>query len=510
MKFLLLKTLLLRKRKDEGFTLPMVIAIGMVMVLLSAVNLVQSGEENLMAISQEGSSDALAMAELGISRYRDFLNRNRVLAVNNLDQWVGLDGETCDAISEDGQGWANDDNDGGTTGYIPAMWREIEVDETLIGASGADLNNDGDTTDTNAEIGRYKIVNYIYDNDGDNTIDNNGNINLVSDANNNDGTPPIGILTVQGRDRIGSVAQLQVTIPLGVNTQDLEDLNPAIWIQQNSDPAPHINNFGKVDVNGANVVLSRPSGSGNCDDPSDLNSNNTISDPRELPPRIDQDKIDTLTSRSIDGDISDEDSSTDINYFNGGKIILGTTLDDKGSKAALHTDGFYYYSTGTNNLILDPGEAIIADGNKKVILHIGGNLEIDTGTSGDRTRIVNSTHRTENDPDATIQQINKLTPPDIARYLEIHVKGNVTIKGSGELFLTGLLRVDGTVEITGLSSTHIIGAIWADKWNNNGNGTVNVNIDNDSYKYYTITPNRTPEPVTYRPSGWERQEADQF
>ena len=511
MKFLLLKTLLLRKRRDEGFTLPMVIAIGLVMVLLSAVNLVQSGEENLMAISQEGSSDALAAAELGVARYRDFLNRNRVLAVNNLDQWVGLDNETCDVISQDGDGWANNDNDGGSSEYNETMWREIKVDETLV---GADLDNDGDTTDTNAEIGRYKIVDYVYDNDGDNIIDNNGDIDLVSDVNNNDGTPPIGILTVQGRDRIGSVAQLQVTIPLGLNTQDLEDLNPAIWIQQNNETAPHITNFGNnVDVNGANVVLSRPSGSGSCDNPSDLDDNNTISDPRELPPIINQATINTLTSRGLNSNL-EQNTGSGINFFNSTpgiqKIILGTTLDDSGTNSALHTDGYYYYSTGASGLTLNAGKAIIADGNSKVILHIGGNLVINTGTSGNRTRIVNSTHRTEHDFNATIQQINDLTPSDIARYLEIHVEGDVTINGGGELFLTGLLRVGGTLKITGSSSTHIIGAVWANNWNNNGNGTVNVNIDNNDYKFYSITPNRTPEPVTYRPSAWERQEANQF
>ena len=499
MKFLLLKTLLLRPRRDEGFTLPMVIAIGMVMVLLSAVNLVQSGEENLIAISQEGSSDALAMAELGVSRYRDLLINNRFLAVNNLDQWTNPDNNILSQVCTTGidgtSGWADNTNSG---------WRNVDVNGNTIGS--------------------YRIVQYEYDRDGntgdgnnDGIIDDVDDFDQVDDANNDTSgdneSDAVGILTVQGQDTIGSIAQLQVTIPIGVNTQDLENLNPAIWIQQST-----ITNFGSnvtvnnVDENGLNdeenkpnVVLYRPSGSGNC---KDLDNSNTISDPRKLPPVIDQDTIDTLTSRNIDGDITDEDSSTDINYFNGGKIVLGTTLDNTGIDPALHTDGFYYYSTKTNNLILDAGEAIIADGNKKVILHIGGNLVIDTGSSGDRTRIVNSTHRTENNINATIQQINKLTPSDIARYLEIHVEGDVEIDGDGELFLTGLLRVGGTVNITDTSSTHIIGAIWANEWNNNGNGTVNVIIDNDSYKYYSITPNRTPAPLTYRPSGWERQEAD--
>lgn len=90
MKLLLLKVLLQRRARDEGYVLPMVIAIGLVMVLLGAVNLTGASEETLSAISQNSRSDALAIAEIGVARYRELLDNNRILTVYNHDQWTAI------------------------------------------------------------------------------------------------------------------------------------------------------------------------------------------------------------------------------------------------------------------------------------------------------------------------------------------------------------------------------------------------------------------------------------
>lgn len=479
MKFLLLKTLLLRKRKDEGFTLPMVIAIGLVMVLLSAVNLVQSGEENLNAISQEGSSDALAMAEIGVSRYRDFLINNRVLAVNNLDQWATIN-QVCNTGIGGTGGWADDDPNTG--------WRDVELDESVI---NADLNNDGDTNDT-ISTGSYRIVQYEYDRDGntgdgnnDGIIDDVDDFDQVADANNDAVVPldgdsdAVGLLTVQGRDNIGSIAQLQVTIPIGVNTQDLDDLDPAIWIQQGE-----INNFGNVNVNGSNVVLYRPVGMGRCENPPDLNSQNTISDPRNLPSLV--------TVPNPSGLIKSNDLYSPISSSQNGTrydsvintIILGRLSDDQNTSEGSHIGDDRYYFEVSGNLNLADGQSIISDGTARVIIYVSGNL------------IINGDVDITNSSDAATSQ-----------YLEIHVGGNVTIQGTGEVNIKGLVHApNGTVTMTGTGNVNVTGSIFADDWNNTRNGT--VSITTDDYRFYSITPNRTPAPLTYRPSGWERQEAD--
>ncbi|VEP14726.1 hypothetical protein H1P_2820006 [Hyella patelloides LEGE 07179] len=144
MKFLLLKTLLLRKRQDEGFTISIIIAIALVIVLLSVVNLVQSSDKIRNPFSKKSTDNTLAAAKSGIARYRYLLINNRVLAVHNLDEWSDFGDQTCDAISKTGQNWVNNDSD-------------------------------IDATDTNAGVGSHNNYN-------NSANDKNDQINLTSDA----------------------------------------------------------------------------------------------------------------------------------------------------------------------------------------------------------------------------------------------------------------------------------------------------------------------------------------
>jgi len=479
MKFLLLKALLLSRRKDQGFTLPMVIGIGFVMVLLSTVSLVQSGEENINALSQQGSSDSLAIAEIGVARYRNVLNNNRALAVNDLANWAGLDTQTCDVISAVGNdGLANNADD---------AWKDVVVDGNAIGS--------------------YRLVDYEYDQNPNNAGDDN-NFDQVDDANNDfngdDNGDARGFLVIQGKDTPGvnignaSISQIQVEIPLGVNTSDLDDLNPAIWIGQSS-----VTNLGNdLDLNGANVVYKEPSiaGASGCTitGVDAVTGENTISDARDLPPLA---VLTGITPRPLaSGAITNINSNTAINNFNNNEIILGTSLDDNDLDSVIAAinaaDGRYYYNV-PGDLDLIDNQSIIADGTSEVILVVNGNLNINTGVAGNTVRLINSSH---------ISETGAPTPNDVDRYLEIHVTGDVNISGNGTLNVTGLLRANGTVNIADNVDVNVTGAIWANNWNNTTSGT--VNIGTDDYRFYSITANRTPAPLTYRPSGWVTQEAN--
>ena len=460
MKFLLLKILLQRRVRDEGFTLPMVIAIGLIMILLSTVNVVQSSEENLTAISTNSSSDALAMAEVGVTRYRELINNNRVLAVHNHTAWSNFDDtatnpQVCDSDVDDR---------GDTT-----QWHTI---------------NDG-----SGNIGEYQLVSYEYDNDGivgDNN--DNGIFDQTSDANNNNAR---GILTVRGRriDSSGneiSLAQIQTDIPLGINTFDLDTLAPTLWVQQNN-----ITNLGNLTVTGGNIVLY---GTGICDNaPPNLNGQTTIYDPRTVPPIVD---ITTIANvKDIEPDISDNvlatagiDDPDDpfigeyLDHPNG--LVLGDNSPENNANA-LNDDTYYYRANG--NLLLSGNENIISDGEAKVVIYVNGNVNIDT-TAGD-INIENSSG------DAT------------SRFLEIHATGNVNISGGNNVNIKGLIHApNGTLTITNSPTVNIIGSVWVNDWNvPNG---VNINITGDDYKFYSTTTQRTPQPLTYRPSEWEKQEAD--
>jgi hypothetical protein len=475
MKFLLFKLLLQRRARDEGFTLPMVVALGLIMILLSAVNVVQSNEENLTAISVNDSADALAMAEIGVARYRELLNNNRVLAVHNHTAWSNFDETVTNPATDPTQ--VCDSNVG--TFSDTTNWKTI---------------NDG-----SGNIGEYQLVSYEYDNDGilgDNN--DNGVFDQTSDTANNNAR---GILTVKGRTTDGSITQLQTEIPIGINTKDLDTLSPTLWIQKGSATSLGTVVFGNSSSNAdgdGNLVLYHPTGLTSwCADPAEstigTETINVISDPRILPD-VTISTVGTsttlVTPKVINGDIEGNNSTaTGEPSFNKyvdqpNALVLGTKTDDDDAFNA--TNNIYYYRIN-GDLEITNDQNLISDGEAKVVIFVYGNVEIDGNVN-----IQNSSG------DAT------------SRFLEIHTTGNVTIQNTSgaasEVNIKGLIYApNGTVTISGSTEVNIIGSVWADDWNNTSTNT--VTITPDDYKYYSITTKRTPQPLTYRPTEWEVQEA---
>ncbi|ELS01478.1 hypothetical protein Xen7305DRAFT_00011820 [Xenococcus sp. PCC 7305] len=501
MKFLLLRVLLLSRRKDRGFTLPMVIGIGLIMVLLSSISLVQSSEENLIAISKVQSSTSVAMAELGIARYRELLNNNRVLAVNSLNNWVNVNDETCNVITDaanDDDGWANTDD-----------WRPVTIDETAL-IPPTDLNNDGNITN-NLAIGSYRIVDYRFQNDNDPSDDDkrdddgnyedlgeDGIFDQTSDAANPFG--PRGILAVQGQDINGSVAQIQVTIPIGVNTEDLDSLDPGIWIHQSAEP--NLGTINRVDnslvINDlGNLVFYRTTtGDNMC---TDVAGPEDAREPRDLPPLA----VLPAVVNNIAADITGDGAFDIVDN----ELILGQPSGASAANPNLDADGierYYYQIPVGGNLNVTAGESLLSDGNARVVIVVNGNLDIDgaagnvhVGNTSDKIFIGN------------INDGNLVANPFYAKsnYLEIHVNGDVNLSGDGDLYINGLIRATGTVNITGSPNINLRGSIWAEDWDNGG-GTVNLirEADYDDYKFYSIVPQRTPRPLTFAPTGWEQQQ----
>ncbi|MGK7897851.1 MAG: hypothetical protein AB4372_30600 [Xenococcus sp. (in: cyanobacteria)] len=470
MKLFLLRTLLLSRNREQGFTLPMVIGLGLIMVLLSSISLVQSSEETLTSVSKIQSSSSLAMAELGIARYRELLDNNRILAIHSLDNWTSptVANQTCDVISSASgdDGWAN------TTD-----WRPVRLDETAA-VPPVDYNNDGDVTDTEAEIGSYRIVDYVYENDTNPGVDDGVFNQTDDDANRTNpddpNTGPRGILKVQGQaPDSDSIAQIQVTIPIGVNTDDLESLDPGIWIHQ-----ANVLNWGNLTFNPGNLVLYRDNVGDRCADLDITDTVTAVRDPRDLP------SLPALDNLEFPTNISDYNVLQ--NTIAAGETVIIGKPSEKSFEAADEIKRYYYRVTG--DLTLNDGAKLISDGTAKVVIYIeSGDLNI----NGD-VDITNSS--------------NAAT----SRFLQIHVDGHVNISGDGNVNLTGLIHAPGNnpdtgkVTISGTSIVNLTGSIWAKDWANAGT----VTVTSSTYKYYSITPDRTPKPLTYPPTGWEQQEAD--
>lgn len=478
---LLLKILLQRRARDEGFTLPVVIAMGLIMILLGAVNILSAGEENLNAISDNQKNQALAIAEVGVARYRQFLDNNRMLTVYNRDDWNTVS-NTCDT-------------------------------NTVIVAA-ANLSNWQTVNDGTEDIGQYRIVDYVYDIDGNVATDNNGefapnddnpNTSDLLTFNDNASYNPRGLLTVKSRATDGSEAQVQVEIPIRINENDMTNLSPALWIGDRNVTA-----IGSLTIDenrdsipDGNIVLSQPAvgSTPGCTDPVDLSGNNTISDPRPLPSIISEPAdLNDINNLNIITNINNDSRHDD---FRGRNNLLEPMLLLGGADATLHKvwrtdDGFdYFFYKAASDLTINNGQKVATDGQSRVILYVDGNINLNGN--------------------ASLQAGSKFVRGYKSNGLQVYVNGtrNINIDpGGGTVRIKGLIHApQSTVNITGSGTVRIEGAMWVKNWNNTGGADVTIIPDNagvgsdKAYLHYLGTDNRAAKPITNAPTDWEVQEA---
>jgi hypothetical protein len=521
MKLLLLKVLLHRRARDEGFTLPMVIALGLVMLLLGAVSITTANEENITAISQNSKSDALAIAEIGIARYRELLDRNRRLAINDSNLWPGLD-QICNN---------NKDETTTTDDYFPSLTEKIVPNTIVLAEDGQVLNNDGDTNDP-FELGSYRLVSYEYSNADD-------TFNLTNDTTNNNAR---GILTVKGTAPDDSEAQIEAEIPIRINLEEMNTIAPALWVGSTTPT------LGNLTIGNGNVVISDPAtdtrdGCRNFSDADDtdgsqnLASTVTFSDPptttpptsrgtvisdsRNLPSITDKITIDITNARTA----LTKPTPNTINplpAISSGQMIFGSTShspfnpDENNTNCTNIKLCRYYYEFGstTSDLTSDSTPPILAstiedtdlltDGIARTTLVLNQSLTINATT---RNIKIGSTSPVANDSNT----------------FEIYVNGstnNITINATGgDVTINGFIHApDSTLTITGGNVT-INGSVWV---NNFVNSASSVTISPDmitreptpddpstsgrGYRFYSTTGSRIPRPITGSPTNWKTEQ----
>jgi hypothetical protein len=538
MKLLLLKSLLQRRARDEGFTLPMVIALGLIMILLGAVSMTTANEENITAISQNSRSDALAIAEVGVARYREALDRNRRLAINDNDalgQWGSLTG-ICN----------NNTNETTTADdYFPSLTVNA-ANPIALAEDGQILNNDGDDTDS-FNIGSYSLVSYDYinnfDTDGNTSTPGivNDTFNSTNDTNNNNAR---GILTVKGTAPDGSEAQIEAEIPVRINLKDMETIAPALWvgsttptlgnltIGNDSDAEADSDDDTIISNDNGNVVIkdSATASADGCGNFSALASTTprrpVISDSRDLPPitQITADIADAKTAWTISGNpinaIPDSDVSNAgaITFGSISTKVSGVSVDSKPYNPDSDTKDCpnikvcrYYYDPPTSAAVLTyTDKSLLTDGIARTTLLLTQPLTIEATSTATKPVKIGSTSPVANDSNT----------------FEIYVNGNrnITIKvAAGKTVnINGFIHApQSTLTIEGSGSVNINGSVWV---NNFVNSTATVNISPDlitriptvsdastsgrGYRFYSTTNSRTPRPITGSPTNWKTEQVN--
>ncbi len=485
---LLLKILLMRRSRDcvarpkgdrtscsakgdRGFAIPIVIALGLIMVVLSIASIYKSSDQNISATTQRGTSKALAAAEAGVAYYMAFLNRNSAIA-----------------------------------SYSSAGWTNANLTPLATCDTAANIISQRDNPRSAGTDGSYQLVSYQY-------LSAGGVVPPAGTVPNND---TYGELTVVGTGSFSgnSFARTRVKVQLPIRPEMIGSsystssyaLNPVVWLGSDAG-----NNFGNLKVSyplagasyGGNIVVSKPNTVTNpCDlgttvavgQLQDATKQFIVADPRGLPttPNFPPASYMSISGTSFTGVIP-----SDFKNLRDSRLI--------GLSQAIGADGYYRFVV-QGDLAL--GSFSVED-NVKVILYVQGNIIAN-----------NSTNITSNNPSS---------------FLEIYGNDQATMRFGGGRYtqfisfqntnpITNLKAFihapDATVKQgAGGNTVSYTGSIWAKNWDAAG---LNITVTPDlvpststgtgfsyqSAQFYITSP--TPvaggKPKIFPPTKWETEE----
>ncbi len=182
--------LVILKRKNSleaGFALPVAVGMGLVMIIVAASMIGRAQSGQIITNSQRETSRALSTAEAGIIRVQSFLDRHKLLATKNLNEWSN------------------------TLDSLPPAQKSCRLIDLTTTKQQTELfkNNqwiDLDSRDRNK--GRYKIVDYQY-REGIGTLTIAGEIDAYNTTQNS------------------AKSTLTVEIPIGSESAKIAP--PALW-----------------------------------------------------------------------------------------------------------------------------------------------------------------------------------------------------------------------------------------------------------------------------------------
>lgn len=448
-----LQLLIIAKKGEQGYTLVVGIILGLIMSLAALGTVIQSQDEQTLSQAQINSSKASTVAEIGVSRFRNMLSLNKVLAM------YPAKGNT--------NSWQNPANIPGVT---LSCYLNTEAQITTATQVGTWQNVDS----SDPKKGQYRLIDYVYNDNYDNST-------------NTYTALPYGLLTVEGRisdsgnytadNKTIATSRLEVNIPVqpGIPRQpsnatislspSLNFFDPALWVRAGS-----TTNVSGLSINGNILFFSNsctiPTGGGNptaanlVDSAAQAINVNRIPMPNPpAAPATVPTTVNTVTSDDIN-------AAANIPRF-------GDVED---------ANNYYHYSI-TNPLNIDTDGLSIVEGTK-VIFYVNGNISL----QGD----INNNNNT-------------------SAFLEIYSATAAQVSFVGDTNFTGFIHApSATVTTTNNPTVDFTGAMWVNNVNMAG-GNINITPD-DQYLNYTPViniinaNNRFIDPIIQRPSLIESKE----
>ena len=498
---LLFKVFLLNRHKEEGFVLPIIIALGLIMTLVGTISIFQSSDEQLTASSQRSTAKALAAAEIGVARYRELIDKNKIIALYDACETGAWTGADCDDTGSN-TSWEQATN-------VPRIGVSCLTNPALT-VAGMATRSWRDITSGSPEDGQYRLIDYTYD-----SASKSGTLIVEGRVNQSN--------TNLARDSQAAVSQVAVDLPIqpGIpnpyssNIELAENFNhfhPALWI---TGDAEGVSNSNGLEVEG-NIIVTDTDDceqSNNTDATKMTTSNleNSSNQSIVFTPVSPNNKTFVLSGAT---DL-DTDADVDVNALTAAQINNGIILpragdfsehQDDNSDGVVDTgEEVYYHYLVTGDIDLT-NESIKVRAGRKVILYVDGDITFTANGSS------NSVDLNSDNP---------------SYFLEIYgsdLADDITFAGGGgEININAFIHApDATVKVEGTPEVTIKGAMWVKDWNGK-NLTPKVSIAPDSSapndvskQYYNYTyirddfnnSNVRIDPVISVPSRWETQEAE--
>ncbi len=76
-----------RRSGDQGFTLPVAMGMGFILMMITAAMLERARNEQVISSSRARSELSMAVTEAGVTRFQSFLDRQRLLVTHDLTNW---------------------------------------------------------------------------------------------------------------------------------------------------------------------------------------------------------------------------------------------------------------------------------------------------------------------------------------------------------------------------------------------------------------------------------------
>jgi Tfp pilus assembly protein PilX len=453
----IIKAILIRRSREQGFAIPTIIALGLIMTLIGTINIFKSSDENLTAISQRDAQKALTAAEAGVAYYRDLIDKNKTIAVYNSTGTVS---------------WTNPNN-------IPAINNNCGFTNQGNTAVSNAATSAWQNVNGNSDLGQYRLKSYTYD----------GNA---------------GTLVIEGRDRNSTdAASIEVSVDFPIQpglfptdfpnnitnkvTENLNNLNPALWIANNDTPSTI--NTSDFNLNGSNDNLTVDGNILISKDDCDLSAIQT---------QVDALGNVTANSNSIPPIPT---QPTSITTITNNSDIINTDLPRSGDLYQVENGENVFYYLIQNDLDLADTEKIQITTGSKVVFYLQGNMTI-TGN------VDINCNDTDND-----DVCDDTNDSDNLQIYVTNTTSTVEFKGSGTINVKALIHApNAEATITSDELTvNINGAIWVNKWDSS-TGDITITSD-ESYFYYKnlddlVTQLGAINPIIYPPTNWQTCEVD--